>query len=641
MRRTTTRLHGFASLATAFIATLATPQALAQAVPVANGEGFDTHLFRPAMDSKGLFSVNGSEIVGANEFSLGLVIDYGRNLLRVNELGQRSPQLIDHSFQGTAMFNYGIANRLTVGLAVPVNLMAGNEQFTAAGAPVLAGWGPGQVDSQTIGFIGLHSKLRLLRVDKGLGVSLGVQLGVPVTSAPRDAGADPGFFYWPQVIVEKRIGSSDQFKIALNGGFRGHMVSATTLALRNGTFKDGNRVTYGLGLSYRVLEPLDLVAETYGTVLFASGVGASVGLSNEVIGGIKLFVEKNSYLTLGAGSRYTQGFEAADFRGIVGFIFEPSIGDRDGDGIKDDIDKCPDDPEDKDGFEDEDGCPDLDNDKDRIPDYLDHCPNVPEDYDGDHDKDGCPEVTDGDRDHDGIFDSKDKCPDDAEDKDGFEDEDGCPDPDNDKDGIPDVKDKCPNDPEDKDNFEDDDGCPEPDNDKDGIPDIHDKCPNQPETFNDIDDEDGCPDDGKLIIKGNTIVILEKIQFATGSAVILPKSFALLDAVAKTLNAHAEFALVEVAGHADERDSDANNVKLTQNRVNSVVKALTQRKVEDKRLRGKGYGEYCPEDPGHHEKAWEKNRRVEFKIVKTKDGLTGVELGCENAANHGVKPDPVN
>jgi outer membrane protein OmpA-like peptidoglycan-associated protein len=621
-------------------ATIASGHAHAQAVASTNGDGFDTHLFRPAMDSKGLFTVNGTEIIGANEVSIGLTIDYGRNLLRVNDVGQRSPQLLNHSFQGTAMFNYGIANRLTVGLAVPVNLMAGNEQFTPTGSPVLTGWGPGQVDSQTLGFIGLHSKLRLLRVDKGLGVSLGMQLGVPVTSAPRDAGADPGFFYWPQLILEKRIGDQEQFKIAVNGGFRGHMVSATTLQLRNGTFKDGNRLTYGAGLSYRLLEPLDLVAETYGTVLFAPGVDTSVGLSNELIGGIKLFVEKNSFLMLGAGARYTQGFEAADVRGVVGFIFEPSIGDRDSDGIKDDIDKCPDDPEDKDGFEDEDGCPDLDNDKDKIPDYRDHCPNDPEDYDGDRDKDGCPEPTDGDRDHDGILDSKDKCPDEPEDKDGFEDEDGCPDPDNDKDGIPDVKDKCPNDPEDKDGFEDEDGCPEPDNDKDGIPDIHDKCPNQPETFNDVDDEDGCPDDGKLIIKGNTIVILEKIQFATGSAVILPRSFTLLDAVSKTLNLHTDFALVEVAGHADERDGDANNVRLTQNRVNSVVKALVQRKVDEKRLRGKGYGEYCPEDSGHNEKAWEKNRRVEFKIVKTKDGPTGVELGCENATKHGVAPDAV-
>jgi outer membrane protein OmpA-like peptidoglycan-associated protein len=389
-----------------------------------------------------------------------------------------------------------------------------------------------------------------------------------------------------------------------------------------------------------VLEPLDLVAETYGTYLLAGDAGSNLKASNEAVGGIKLFVERNSYLMLGGGARYTTGFEAADERVFLGFIFEPSIGDRDGDGIKDDVDQCPDEPEDFDGFKDEDGCPDPDNDNDGIPDVDDRCPNVPEDRDGDHDEDGCPEGGDGDRDGDGILDSKDKCPDEPEDKDGFEDEDGCPDPDNDKDGIPDKMDQCPNDPEDKDGFQDEDGCPDPDNDHDGIPDVRDKCPNEPETFNGFEDEDGCPDKGSVIIQDNNIIILDKIQFAYNSAEILPASNRILDAVATTLNHHAEFTLLEVAGHADERGNDQYNLHLTQDRVNSVMRALIARNVEKHRLRSKGYGEFCPLDPGHNEAAWEQNRRVEFKIVKTKDGPTGVELGCDGAKQKGVTPDPV-
>jgi OOP family OmpA-OmpF porin len=98
--------------------------------------------------------------------------------------------------------------------------------------------------------------------------------------------------------------------------------------------------------------------------------------------------------------------------------------DPDHDGIKGAADKCPNEPEDFDGFEDADGCPDPDNDKDGIPDAQDKCPNEPED------------------------------------KDGFEDADGCPDPDNDKDGIPDVVDKCPNEPETFNGYQDADGCPD-------------------------------------------------------------------------------------------------------------------------------------------------------------------------------------
>ncbi len=65
--------------------------------------------------------------------------------------------------------------------------------------------------------------------------------------------------------------------------------------------------------------------------------------------------------------------------------------DADADGIADDADKCPDEPEDRDGFQDDDGCPDPDNDEDGILDALDVCPLDKEDFDGFQDEDGCPD----------------------------------------------------------------------------------------------------------------------------------------------------------------------------------------------------------------------------------------------------------
>ncbi len=100
---------------------------------------------------------------------------------------------------------------------------------------------------------------------------------------------------------------------------------------------------------------------------------------------------------------------------------------------------------------------DNDPDKDGILGALDKCPTEAEDKDGYEDDNGCP---DPDNDGDGIADAADKCPLEAEDKDGFQDEDGCPDPDNDGDGVPDVADKCPTAPETKNGFQDDDGCPD-------------------------------------------------------------------------------------------------------------------------------------------------------------------------------------
>jgi len=636
-------------------------------LPYSNGDGMDTHLFRPAVDSKGFFSVNGSDILGANNISFGLVLDYGRNIMRLNEdrvacgaanqpacpdpalgpsLGAGDDALAKHSFQGTFGFNYGIANKAVVGLTIPVILMTGDEVNDIGRTNFL--YTTDQLDAQKISTLALHGKYRLLRVEKGLGVAALIQVGIPVADAPRDLGADPNVWYWPQLALEKQFGASNPFRIGVNVGYRGHggdnpqfgLDQFNRPQLEEGEFEYGNLFTFGGALSWRVMDSLDIVGETYGTYLL-SDADSKQKLSQELLGGIKLFIERNSFLMMGAGSRaFSTGFEAADVRLVLGFVFEPSIGDRDGDGYKDDEDQCPDEPEDFDGFKDEDGCPDPDNDNDGILDVDDRCPNTPEDRDGDEDEDGCPEGHIGDRDGDGILDPNDKCPDDPEDKDGFEDADGCPDPDNDKDGILDKDDSCPNDPEDKDGFEDEDGCPDPDNDKDQIPDKRDKCPMKPETYNGFEDTDGCPDKGRVIVEGSNIVILDKIMFETNSAKILPESEPILDAVAATLKGHPEFTGVEVAGHADERNSDVYNQRLTNDRAKSVVDALVRRGIARDRLVSQGYGEYCPIDQGHNEAAWDKNRRVEFKVVKTEDGATGVERGCEAAVAKGVRPPAV-
>ncbi|MGO9838050.1 MAG: OmpA family protein [Polyangiaceae bacterium] len=98
-----------------------------------------------------------------------------------------------------------------------------------------------------------------------------------------------------------------------------------------------------------------------------------------------------------------------------------------------------------------------DTDGDGIPDDIDACPTEPEDHKDPDPMDGCPALAD--RDGDGIPDNVDKCPDVPEDKDGIDDEDGCPEDDADNDGIPDAKDACPKEP----------GQPDPDPKKNGCP----------------------------------------------------------------------------------------------------------------------------------------------------------------------------
>src|SRR5690606_9248251 len=129
----------------------------------------------------------------------------------------------------------------------------------------------------------------------------------------------------------------------------------------------------------------------------------------------------------------------------------------------------------------------------------------------------------------------------------------------------------------------------------------------------FDDEDGCSDKGKVIIEGNDIMIFEKVQLETNSAKILPASNEILNAPLAVLKGHPEFLVVEVAAHADERGSDAHNLRLAKARAAAVVEALRARGIATNRLISQGYGEYCPMDDRSIPAAWDKNRRVEFKV----------------------------
>ena len=291
-----------------------------------------------------------------------------------------------------------------------------------------------------------------------------------------------------------------------------------------------------------------------------------------------------------------------------------TAGDADKDGIDDDKDKCPNDAEDRDGFQDDDGCPDLDNDGDGIADDKDKCPNEAETKNGFEDDDGCPDA--GDDDRDGIPNDKDKCPDKPETKNGFMDDDGCPDElDKDNDGIPDGADKCPDQPETKNGFQDEDGCPDewPDQDKDGIFDKDDKCPSEPETKNGFEDNDGCPDELPKKLAKSFSGAIKGIEFDTGKADVKPKSFAVLDNAVKLMKEYPEVR-VEVSGHTDNAGESAANKKLSQERADAVKAYLVQQGIDASRVVALGYGDEKPVADNAKPAGKAKNRRIEFKLL---------------------------
>jgi len=244
--------------------------------------------------------------------------------------------------------------------------------------------------------------------------------------------------------------------------------------------------------------------------------------------------------------------------------------DSDGDGILDKDDKCPHEPEDKDGFQDEDGCPDPDNDQD------------------------------------GILDKDDKCPNEPEDKDGFEDSDGCPDPDNDKDGLLDAEDKCPMAAGPRENG----GCPDTDKDGDTVVDRLDKCPEVPGPV----DNQGCPVEKKfIVVTKDKIELKQKVHFATASAKIMPDSFEMLTEIADVLKQRQELR-VRVEGHTDSRGNLKKNMKLSQDRANSVRQFLIVKGVDPTHMDPRGFGPTQAVADNKTAVGREANRRVEFIIT---------------------------
>jgi outer membrane protein OmpA-like peptidoglycan-associated protein len=369
----------------------------------------------------------------------------------------------------------------------------------------------------------------------------------------------------------------------------------------------GFRLAASLDRDLLTADPLDadaLIGEAASAALEASWKAAS-GFSFKA-GGELAPAGLNPSISLRSAEGRIAYRTRAPVSAYVGVAYQgfPMLWDRDGDGIPDRRDRCPRRPEDFDGFEDGDGCPDIDNDRDGLVDGEDRCPGVAEDRDGFKDWDGCP---DPDNDGDGVEDARDACRNDAEDLDGVQDEDGCPDLDNDRDGIPDMADKCPDQPENVNKYEDSDGCPEPDRDADGIPDKWDRCPSEAEIVNFYQDRDGCPDQKPEPVRSG---VLQGVSFGAADAELALGSHAALDSLAELLVLYPGTE-IEIQGHLDDRGG-AGARALTYERAKAVARHLFSRGVEPRRLKPVGYGDTRPIAPNRTARGRQANRRIEIR-----------------------------
>jgi outer membrane protein OmpA-like peptidoglycan-associated protein len=538
--------------------------------------------------------------------------------------------LVAQRTSATLVASYALWRRLELGIEVPLVLAQSRGDSLSGVNGELA-----SIDGVSIGDLRFVPKFALLtRPRFGLQVALTPAVTVP-SGGKTEYRGENGVTFAPELDVSGRWG---RFQSALNVGYRLRpSASLLNLAVDDEVF---GIAAIGARVHRAVNANLGLSAAT--AARHASGHANQTHL--EALAGADWDVTPHLRTSLIGGLGLNEGFGTPDWRLVLGVrwgTLREAAGptDLDGDGLYDDVDACPREAEDADQFRDDDGCLDPDNDGDGVLDGADGAPLDPEDVDGFADTDGVP---DPDNDGDGVSDGDDGCPLVA----GAADNRGCPDADGDGDGVVDRFDGCPQVAEDVDTFEDLDGCPDLDNDGDTVADVADRCPlvagpvengGCPDTDGDgdgvVDRLDNCPvevGDAKnqgcakkqmVVLTGTTLQTLDIVYFELDRDVIKPKSFDLLDNVAKVLGAHLEITSIEVQGHTDNQGNDAYNKDLSQRRAAQVVEYLVKRGIDRARLTPVGYGETQPVKDNGTKAGRAANRRVDFIIT----GANGVAV----------------
>jgi OOP family OmpA-OmpF porin len=589
--------------------------------------GFGVDRFNPSERGSEWFALDSLDLRGSLRPAAGAVFEWAHNPLIVDDAnGNQLGAIVADQVYLHVGASLVLVDRLRLGLDFPIALFENGNDATVGGTTY-----PAPTRAST-GDLRASADVRLLGTyGDAFTAAIGASFFMP-TGEPREYTGDGLARGEPHALVAGDIpaGSGLSIAYAVRLGFmiRGISQSFAGVPL-------GHEVDYGVSAGVRLLQrQLLLGPELYG----ATGITSSDAFFKKFTSPVELLVGGHYTIAsdwrvgAGIGPGLSAGYGSPAFRLVAsaewtpGYVPPPpSIGDRDGDGISDDLDMCPDRPGAANGSEPlVNGCP-PDRDKDGVFDSDDACPDTPGVRTNDPKTNGCPPDKDGD----GIPDAQDACPDVPGVKTDDPKTNGCP-PDRDHDGVADNEDACPDTPGVRTNDPKTNGCPppDPDRDKDGIPNEQDACPDVPGEKTDDPKTNGCP---KARVENGEIKINEQVKFKFDSSEILSDSDALMGAVQKILTDHPEIGTVRVEGHTDNVGKKAHNQKLSEQRAASVVAWLVKHGIDKKRLHSQGFGADKPIDSNNDEAGRKNNRRVEFHIEKAGDSAP--------PAPQGNKPPP--
>ena len=569
-------------------------------------EGFTVQKFEPAERGSEWFGSDSLDFRGKLRPAVGVVADYSyRSLL----LYQRDDDVRASVVRNQVYIHPGASlvlfDRIRAAVSVPLQLgvdghhgsvFRNNTNYAYSAPP----------DCCALGDIRLAADARIYGVHgDAFTVAGGLQFWLPTGSQDQYAG-DGEIRLKPHVMVAGDVG---MFTYAASVGVN---IRPRQEDIPPGAIGHELNVTAAAGV--KVLDKnLTVGPETWMSSVFNHffekkettleiGVGAHYLIANQIRVG------------LGGMGGPTRAFSNPVYRLMAMAEWAPGADeDRDGDGIPDREDACPDQKGVRSADPAKNGCPEVvvapvkptDRDNDGIPDMNDACPDVPGVQTSDPATNGCRD-TDGD----GIFDPKDACPTEKGAPSNDPTLNGCPDTDGD--GIFDKQDACPTEPGPKSDDPKKNGCPIGDKDKDGIKDDVDACPDEPGPADPDPKRNGCP---KAFISQGQIKILDQVKFKLNSAAIEPgrDSEEVLEAVLGVLKTHPDIKHLRIEGHTDKTGSAALNKKLSADRAATVKTWLTSHGIDGKRLSSQGFGPDKPIDTNETEAGRKNNRRVEFHI----------------------------
>ena len=527
---------------------------------LAQAQTFSIDRFQPAPAGDRFFGVQGGDPGGDLAPRLMLLGDYAyKPLVLYSDSGNQeqgavvSNRMLLHIGAGLSLWN-----RLWVSANMPLALVSnGHDQTVADGSTFSAPSG------FAAGDLRVGARVRLVgEIDSLASLSFGAYVFVPTGNKDKLAG-DGDVHAMPALIIS---GEDDAFAYAVNAGV--DIRKKKDLPNVNGDPTNpsaGSTFTFGAAFAFLLADKtLQLGPEIYGDTAMAGTDSFSRATTNvEAVLGLRARLG-SIVLGLAGGPGISRGIGTPAFRGLASVAFVPLP--------EKPFPPPPPPPPPK-------PQPPRDRDKDGIPDRSDACPDEPGVRTDDPTTNGCPPPP-PDRDGDGILDKDDACPD-----------------------LKGVKSDDPT----------QNGCP-PDSDGDGIRDDVDACPHEKGKPNEDPQKNGCPT--AVRVTDQEIIILEQVQFKTGSAVIKKASDDLLTQVAMVLAEHPEIVKLEVQGHTDNRGGKKYNKRLSEKRAAAVKKWLVTRgSVDPGRLTSHGYGMEEPIADNGTADGRQQNRRVQFKIME--------------------------